>query len=82
MVEFVQQKSELVFLLLMLSEIYERGEMLHDITGLIPDRADEDGGPKHAAILAPKINLKIAFSFACERDLGLRQRLRIGRTRH
>jgi hypothetical protein len=60
-------------------EVYERGEML---TRLIPNRADKDGGPEHAAVLAPKTNFKIAFSFAREGDLGFRQRLRIGRTRH
>jgi hypothetical protein len=70
MVEFVQQKSEAVFLLLMLSEIYERGEMLHDITGLIPDRADEDGGPKHAAILARANPRGLVQSLAQRPHLG------------
>jgi hypothetical protein len=76
------KKPEAVVLLLVPGEVYERGKMLHNNTGLVPDRADEDGGPEHAAVFAPKTNFKIDFSFACERDLDLRQRLRIGRTRH
>jgi hypothetical protein len=33
--------------------------MLHNITRLIPDRADKDGGPEQAAVLTPKTNFKI-----------------------
>jgi hypothetical protein len=37
MAEFVQKKSKTVLLLNVLGQIHERGEMLHNITGLIPD---------------------------------------------
>jgi two-component sensor histidine kinase len=39
MAEFVQKKSKTVLLLNVLGQIHERGEMLHNITGLIPDGA-------------------------------------------
>jgi len=52
--------------------------MLHNIIALIPNWADEDGGPKRGAIFAVETNLKIAFGAACERGFDLRQRRRIG----
>jgi transposase len=34
--------------------------MLHNITALIPNRANVNGGPEHAAILAAVANFRIA----------------------
>src|SRR5450432_2047298 len=63
-VQLVQQKPEAISLLLVLGEIHERGEMLRNIAGLVPNRADEDGSPKRVAILAAETNFKIAFGTA------------------
>ena len=82
MVQLVQEKPEAVFLLLMLGEIHERGEMLHNITALIPNRADVNGCPEHAAILAAVANFRIPVGAALERGFDFRERLRIGATRH
>ena len=53
-------------LLLVLGEINERGKMLNNITVLIPDRADEEGGPELAAILAAVKNLRAAVRATLE----------------
>jgi hypothetical protein len=55
--------------------------MLHNITGLIPDGADEDGAPEHAAVLAAETNFKTAFGTVSERRLDLRHCHIIGGTR-
>ncbi len=55
----------------MFGEINERSEVLDDITGLIPNRVYEKGGPELAAILATVVNfrttlrsaLKLGFNF-------------------
>jgi hypothetical protein len=77
-VQLVQEKPEAVFLLLMLGEIHERGEMLHNITAHIPNRAHVNGGPEHAAILTAVANFRIAVGAALECGFDFRQRLRIG----
>jgi hypothetical protein len=61
--------------LLLPGEIHERGEMLHNLTALIPNSADEDGGPEHAAVLATVANFLAAVRAALERGLNLRQHL-------
>jgi hypothetical protein len=81
-VQLVQEKSEAVFLLLMLGNIHERGEMLDSISALILNRADEDGGPEQAAILAAVTDFRMAIGAALERGFDCRQRLRKGAARH
>jgi hypothetical protein len=68
-VQFVQQRPEALSLLLVLGEIHERGELLHDIAGLIPNRADEDGGPERAAVVTAETDFQNRF-------WSLRRRLR------
>src|ERR1700676_5527194 len=82
MVEFVYHHRGLGLFLFLLGEIHEGGEMLHDLTALIENGADEDGGPEHAAILAAVANFRTVVGSALERGLDLRQRLWIGAARH
>ena len=56
--------------------------MLHNLTALIPNRADEEGGPEHATILAAVANFRTAVVAALERGLDLRQRFWIRAARH
>src|SRR5665213_592831 len=78
-IQFSQQKPKVLFFLLVFGHIHKRGEVLDYITAFIENRADEDGGPKTAAVLAAKTNLKIELGFACESRFDLRQRRRFGR---
>ena len=82
MIQLVDHHRGLSLLLLLFGEIHERSEMLNNLTALIPNRANEDGGPEHAAILAPVANLRTVVGTARERGLDLRQSLWIGATRH
>src|SRR5665213_2831906 len=82
MIQLVDHHRGLGLLLLLLGEIDERGEMLHNLTALIQNRADENGGPEHAAILAAVANFRTVIGAALERGLDLRQRLWIGSARH
>src|SRR3954469_9248243 len=56
--------------------------MLHNVAALIPDRADEEGGPEHAAILAVVTNFQVSVGVAVELGFDLRHHLRIGAARH
>src|SRR5260370_42230129 len=82
MIQFVDHHRGLGLLPLLLGEIHERGEMLLNTTALIQNRADEDGGPEHAAILAAVTNFRTVGGAALERDFDLRQRLWIGAPRY
>ena len=82
MIQLVDHHCGLGLLLLLLGEVHERGEMLHNITALVQDRADEDGGPEYAAILAAVADFRTVVGAAVERDLDLRQRLWISAARH
>jgi hypothetical protein len=55
--------------------------MLHNITVLISNRADEKGGAEHAAILAAVAKFRTAVA-AFEGGFDLRQRHRVGAARH
>jgi hypothetical protein len=54
-----QNGPEALSLLLVPGDVRERGEVLHDSAALVPDRADEDRGPEHAAVLAAAAHLCI-----------------------
>jgi hypothetical protein len=82
MVQFAQQKPETVFLLLVLAEIHKRGKVLHHVTRLIQNRANKEGGPEHAAILATETNFKFVFGAARKRGFDLRKRPRIDGAPH
>src|SRR5664280_1683228 len=52
--------------------------MLDDMTGLIANRADENGGPVRAAILAASPDFRVVVGAVFERRFEARQRVRIG----
>ena len=56
--------------------------MLHDSVVLIKNRADEDGGPKFAAILAVVADLRISIVAVVKRGVDLRQCGGIGAGSH
>ena len=56
--------------------------MLYDSVVLIKNRADEDGGPKFAAILAVVADLRISVVAVVKRGVDLRRRGGIGAGSH
>ena len=81
MVQLVDQHPGLSFLVFMFGEVDERGKILNNITALISNRADEEGGPKLAAILAVVTNFR-PVGRTLKLGFNLRQRLGIGGVRH
>ena len=60
-------------------DVDKRSEMLDDGPALVPHRADEDGDPDVAAVLAPVFDLGVVVEAL---DIGLRKGLRIGMLWH
>ena len=75
MIELVDQHPGLRLLLLVSGEINERSKILDDIAALVPNRADEEGRPELAAVLAAIEDFRAAVRTALELGLDLRQRL-------
>src|SRR5688572_13643255 len=82
MIQLVDEHLAMEFVLPVVGEIHERGEMLDDIAALVPNRADEERGPELAAVLAAVVNFRIVVGAAVERGFDLRQRLGSGAARH
>ena len=56
--------------------------MLDKIATLVPDRADRNGGPEHAGILAAIADFQTTLGITLERRFDVRQRLSVGTAGH
>ena len=74
MVQFVDEHLRLRLFVFVSGQIDERDEVLDNAASLIAHRANEDGRPKLAAILAAVVNLGIYVGLSLERLFHLLQR--------
>ena len=77
MVQLVDEHPGSNFILLVFGEIYQRCEILNDVTAGIANRADEDSRPELATILAAAEYFGPGAERAFELGLNSRQRLSI-----